>query len=71
VFKKLNMPKGIKLETLTVGHFLDAVPALVANTQVRNLPYNPGIWYKTCCYMKLAISTRLWLILTALEVLHR
>ncbi len=34
VFKKLGMPKGLKLETLTVGHFLDCVPALVANTQV-------------------------------------
>ena len=45
MFKKLNMPKGIKLETLTVGHFLDAVPALVANTQVRNLPCYPDIRY--------------------------
>ncbi len=45
MFKKLNMPKGIKLETLTVGHFLDAVPALVANTQVRGGDGMGRGWY--------------------------
>ena len=44
VFKKLGMPKGIKLETLTVGHFLDCVPQLVANTQVR-----PGAVHGCTC----------------------
>jgi dynein heavy chain 2 len=33
VFKKLGMPKGVRLDTLTVGHFLDALDALAANLQ--------------------------------------
>ncbi len=36
VFKKLGMPKGLKLETLTVGHFLPVLSAVSANVQVRN-----------------------------------
>lgn len=31
MFKKLGMPKGVKLETLTVGHFLDVLDAIAAN----------------------------------------
>ncbi len=35
VFKKLGMPKGMKLENLTVGHFLDVMDSVAANTAVR------------------------------------
>jgi len=31
VFRKLGMPRGVKLETLTVGHFLGVLPAVAEN----------------------------------------
>jgi hypothetical protein len=31
LFKKLGMPKNVRLDTLTVGHILDAMDAVAAN----------------------------------------
>ena len=33
VFRKLGMPKGVRLDTLTVGHFLAVMPAVAENLQ--------------------------------------
>jgi dynein heavy chain 2 len=31
LFKTLSMPRGVKLETLTVGHFIDTIEAVASN----------------------------------------